>query len=53
MPFPISIETQGLQQGREIMVRYQDSKCVASVDTLQQAIPKLQSKYNKSSANAQ
>jgi hypothetical protein len=45
MPFPISIESRGLKQGREIMGRYQDSKCVASVDKLLEVIPKLQSQY--------
>jgi hypothetical protein len=45
LPFPIHIDTQGLEQGREVVKNLQDKKCSASVDALLQSLPKLQARY--------
>lgn len=42
-PFPIYIDPAPFKQGREIVKIHESAECVASVDTLLDSIPKLQS----------
>ena len=46
IPFPIQIDTEKIQKGRERVRGYQTHQCDASVGQLLNAIPKLQSRYN-------
>jgi hypothetical protein len=45
MPFPTHIDQTGLQQGGEIIKQFQATKCDASITSLLESIPKLQSRY--------
>lgn len=45
-PFPIYIDPAGFKQGRDIIKLHESDKCVASVDTLLDTIPKLQSELS-------
>jgi hypothetical protein len=42
-PFPIYIDPAAFKQGRDIVKLHESEKCVASVNTLLDSIPKLQS----------